>query len=30
MVYMKVDPSFDTLHDERRFQTLLRKMNFPP
>jgi len=30
MVYMKVDPSFDTLRDERRFQTLLRKMNFPP
>ena len=29
MVYLKVDRSFDILRDDPRFQSILRKMNFP-
>lgn len=29
MVYLKVDPSFDVLHDDQRFRDLLLRMNFP-
>jgi hypothetical protein len=28
--YLRVDPGFDSLRDEPRFQELVRKMNFPP
>jgi serine/threonine-protein kinase len=30
MVRLKVSPWFDDLHSSPRFQTLLRKMDFPP
>jgi hypothetical protein len=26
---MKIDPRFDSLHDDPRFQDLMRRMNFP-
>jgi hypothetical protein len=29
MVYLKVDPTFDTLPDDPRFRALLTKTNFP-
>ena len=29
LVYLKEDPSFDDLHSDPRWQTLLRRMNFP-
>jgi len=28
--YLKVEPEFDNLHSDLRFQDLLRRMNFPP
>jgi TolB-like protein/DNA-binding winged helix-turn-helix (wHTH) protein/Tfp pilus assembly protein PilF len=28
--YLKVEPAFDSLRDEPRFQQLIKKMNFPP
>ena len=29
MVYLKVEPDWDPHRSDSRFQTLLRKMNFP-
>lgn len=29
LVYLKMDPRFDNLHDDRRFHDLLQRMNFP-
>ena len=30
LVYLNVYPKWDPLRDDRRFQDLLRRMNFPP
>jgi serine/threonine-protein kinase len=30
LVKLQIDPDWDTLRDEPRFQALLRRMNFPP
>jgi hypothetical protein len=30
MPYINADPGFDTLRNTPRFQSLLRRMNFPP
>lgn len=30
LMFAKVDPAFDNLRSEQRFQDLLRRMNFPP
>ena len=29
MAHLRADPNWDDLHDEPRFQDLLRRMNFP-
>jgi hypothetical protein len=29
MALLKIDPRFDSLHDDPRFQDLMRRMNFP-
>ena len=29
MALLKIDPPFDSLHDDLRFQDLMRHMNFP-